>query len=180
MADRAKGETNHLAYSLPSKNLEEEQRSLHRGVIAFSKAASARAKIERQLENASTALAAVVSASIFASVSASPNTAAKVTVGTLSALAAGFSALEKLSTKAPSTGLGKRAGDYARLSYRLQLEGDSAIPSVFAEHAALIETPPFAGDEFWQQANTQIRYQQTPDNSRQDDNPDLASGHGSA
>ena len=135
---------------------EGEEESLHVGVVAYAKAASARAGFERWIGASAAIASSIVTLAIFSSLSASPNVVAKVVAGVISAAAAALVALEKFSGKASSALLLKRSGEFAKLWYKLRIEGEDAFEAVAYQHAELIGTEPAAGEKYWVAAREQI------------------------
>ena len=125
-------------------------------VVAYAKAASARATYERWLGGAAAIASSVVKLSIFASVSASPSVGAKIATGLISVAAAALIALEKFSGKANSALLLKRAGEFAKLWYKLRIDRVDAFPVVAYRHAELIGAEPAVDDKHWAAAREQV------------------------
>jgi len=140
----------------PNIEAESEVKGLHVAVNAYAKAASARAGRERTIGVAAAVASSVVSLSIFASLSASPNVWAKVATGMLAAATAALVAAEKFSGRASSTVLLRRAGDFAKLWYKLKLEGESALTAVCMQHAELIGADPAVDEKYWRAARKQV------------------------
>lgn len=147
------------APALDEVQLKREEEALHVAINAYAKAASARQVTERWLGTSAAVASSIVTLSIFASLSSSPSMWAKLAAGALSATAASLVAVEKFSGKASSTLILRRAGEFAKLWYKLKLDGDSALAIVCYQHAELIGTEPAIDEKFWTMAREQVASQ---------------------
>lgn len=134
-----------------------EDESLRVAIVAFSKAASARATFERWIGGSAAVATSIVTLSIFASLSASPSELVKLLAGLVSAASVALISLDKFSGKSPSTLLLKRAGEFTRLRNDLLFDGDAAFRRVSDMHSELIGTEPTANEKYWKAAWKQVR-----------------------
>jgi len=128
-----------------------EEKSLHVAVVAYSKAASARAVWERRIGGGAAVASSIVTLSIFGSLSASADFWWKFATGILSVATAALVSLDKFSGKAPSPLLLRRAAEYSKLYYKLRAD-PNAFFDVGVQHAELIGMEPTAPDKYWREA----------------------------